>query len=82
MSASVVAAGGGAFTLTLTDSTQGWTETTNQTSDTAQLGSAEVIAEAPSDGTGAVLPLSKFAPSTSPTRRSTIRRSVTRTPAP
>ena len=60
MSASVVAAGGGVFTLTLTDSTQGWTQTTSQTSDTAQLGSAEVIAEAPSDGTGAVLPLSNF----------------------
>jgi Peptidase A4 family len=60
MSASVVAAGGGAFTLTLTDSTQGWTRITNQTSGTAQLGSAEVIVEAPSDGTGAVLPLSNF----------------------
>jgi len=60
MSASVVANGGGAFTLTLTDSTQGWTQTTSQTSDAAQLGSAEVIAEAPSDGTGAVLPLSNF----------------------
>ena len=54
------AAGGGVFTLTLTDSTQGWTQTTSQTSDAAQLGSAEVIAEAPSDGTGAVLPLSNF----------------------
>jgi peptidase A4-like protein len=60
MSASVVANGGGAFTLTLTDSTQGWTQTTSQASDAAQLGSAEVIAEAPSDGTGAVLPLSNF----------------------
>jgi hypothetical protein len=60
MSASVVANGGGAFTLTLTDSTQGWTQATSQTSDAAQLGSAEVIAEAPSDGTGAVLPLSNF----------------------
>jgi Peptidase A4 family len=58
MSASVVADGGGAFTLTLTDSTQGWNQTTNQISDAAQLGSAEVIAEAPSDGT--VLPLSDF----------------------
>jgi Peptidase A4 family len=58
MSASVVANGGGAFTLTLTDSTQGWTKTTQQTSDTAQLGSAEIIAEAPSDGQ--VLPLSDF----------------------
>ena len=60
MSASVVANGGGAFTLTLADSTQGWTQTTNQASNAAQLGSAEVIAEAPSDGTGAVLPLSNF----------------------
>lgn len=58
MSASVVSNGGGSFTLTLTDSTQGWTQTTSQTSTTAQLGSAEVIAEAPSDGT--VLPLSNF----------------------
>jgi hypothetical protein len=58
MSASVAADGGGEFTLTLTDTTEGWTQTTNQTSDTAQLGSAEVIAEAPSDGT--VLPLSNF----------------------
>ena len=60
MSASVVANGGGAFTLTLTDSTQGWTQATNQTSNTAQLGSAEVIAEAPSSGNGNVLPLSNF----------------------
>ena len=58
MSASVVASGGGAFTLTLTDATAGWTRTTNQASATAQLGSAEVIAEAPSNGT--VLPLSNF----------------------
>jgi hypothetical protein len=60
MSASVVANGGGSFTLTLTDSTQGWTKVTSQTSDTAQLGSAEIIAEAPSDGNGDVLPLSDF----------------------
>ena len=58
MSASVVADGGGTFTLTLTDSTHGWNQTTSQVSDTAQLGSAEVITEAPSDGT--VLPLSNF----------------------
>ena len=58
MSASVVANGGGAFTLTLSDQTAGWTQTTHQTSATAQLGSAEVIAEAPSNGT--VLPLSNF----------------------
>jgi hypothetical protein len=58
MSASVVAAGGGAFTLTLTDSTQGWTQAAHQVSATAQLGSAEVITEAPSNGN--VLPLSDF----------------------
>jgi hypothetical protein len=60
MSASVVANGGGSFTLTLTDSTQGWTKVTSETSDTAQLGSAEIIAEAPSDGNGDVLALSDF----------------------
>jgi hypothetical protein len=60
MSASVGANGGGSFTLTLTDSTQGWTKVTRQTSDTAQLGSAEIITEAPSDGNGDVLPLSDF----------------------
>ena len=60
MSASVVADGGGAFTLTLTDATQGWSKVTSQTSATAQLGSAEIIAEAPSSGAGDVLPLSDF----------------------
>jgi hypothetical protein len=40
--------------------TRGWTQTTDQTSDTAELGSAEVIAEAPSSGTGTVPPLSDF----------------------
>jgi hypothetical protein len=59
MSASVVSNGGGAFTLTLSDTTQNWTQATQQTSQTAQLGSAEVIAEAPSSQTG-VLPLSNF----------------------
>ena len=59
MSASVVANGGGAFTLALADQTQGWTQITNQTSAAAQLGSAEIIAEAPSD-TNSVLPLSNF----------------------
>ncbi len=59
MSASVVANGSGAFTLTLSDQTQGWTQTAHQTSATAQLGSAEIIAEAPSDAAG-VLPLSSF----------------------
>ena len=58
MSASVVSDGGGTFTLTLTDSTQGWTQTTQQAEPDAQLGSAEVIVEAPSNGT--VLPLADF----------------------
>ncbi|HVT69385.1 MAG TPA: G1 family glutamic endopeptidase [Trebonia sp.] len=58
MSASVVSNGGGSFTLTLTDATQNWTQTTQQTNASAQLGSAEIIAEAPSNGT--VLPLSNF----------------------
>jgi Peptidase A4 family len=59
MSASVTANGNGSFTLTLADTTQGWTQPTTQTSNTAQLGSAEVIAEAPSNGES-VLPLSDF----------------------
>ena len=58
MSAAVVADGGGVFTLTLSDTTQNWTQTTNQSVPQAQLGSAEVIAEAPSSQT--VLPLSNF----------------------
>lgn len=58
MSASVTANGNGNFTLTLSDATQNWSQTTQQTNANAQLGSAEVIAEAPSNGT--VLPLSNF----------------------
>jgi hypothetical protein len=58
MSASVTTTGTGTFTLTLTDQTQGWNQVTTQTSATAQLGSAEVIAEAPSGAT--VQPLSNF----------------------
>jgi hypothetical protein len=58
MSASVVYDGNGNFTFTLSDSTQGWTQTTQQPLTGAQLGSAEVIAEAPSNGT--VLPLADF----------------------
>jgi hypothetical protein len=58
MSASVTTSGSGSFTLTLTDHTQGWNQVTTQTSATAQLGSAEVIAEAPSAAT--VEPLSNF----------------------
>ncbi len=58
MNASVTTNGTGSFTLTLTDQTQGWNQVTTQTSATAQLGSAEVIAEAPSGAT--VEPLSNF----------------------
>ncbi len=58
MSAAVVSDGDGTFTLTLTDSTQGWTQSTQQAEPDAQLGSAEVIAEAPSNGM--VLPLADF----------------------
>jgi hypothetical protein len=53
-----VSDGNGTFTLTLTDGTQGWTQTTQQAEPDAQLGSAEIIAEAPSNGT--VLPLADF----------------------
>ena len=59
MSASVTSNGGGSFTLVLSDTTANWTQTTQQSSTTAQDGSAEVIAEAPSSQTG-VLPLSNF----------------------
>ena len=58
MSATVVSDGDGTFTLTLGDATQGWTQTTQQAEAAAQLGSAEVIAEAPSNGS--VLPLADF----------------------
>lgn len=58
MSASVVADGAGTFTLTLSDATQSWTQTTQQAEAGAQLGSAEIVTEAPSDGT--VLPLADF----------------------
>jgi hypothetical protein len=58
MSASVVSDGGGEFTLTLADSTQNWTQTTQQSEPDAQLASAEVIAEAPSSQS--VLPLADF----------------------
>jgi Peptidase A4 family len=58
MSASVTSDGNDVFTLTLSDATQDWTQTTQQTAAGAQLGSAEVIAEAPSEAT--VLPLADF----------------------
>jgi hypothetical protein len=61
MSASVVTNGDGVFTLTLSDSTQGWTRTTQQTSANAQPSSAEVIAEAPTiTATNTEFPLANF----------------------
>ena len=59
LSASVTTNGSGQFTLTITDSTQGWTNTTNARLKSAKLASAEVIAEAPSSSQG-VLPLANF----------------------
>jgi hypothetical protein len=59
MSASVTTNDGGSFTLTISDSTQGWTKTTTARLKSAKLASAEVIAEAPSSSSG-VLPLANF----------------------
>jgi hypothetical protein len=59
LSASVTSAGSGYFRLTLSDETRGWSHTTTQRLKSAKLGSAEVIAEAPS-GSGGILPLADF----------------------
>jgi hypothetical protein len=59
LSASVTTNGSGSFTLTITDSTQNWTNKTTARLKNAKLSSAEVIAEAPS-GSGGVLPLADF----------------------
>jgi Peptidase A4 family len=58
-SASVNYSGRGNFQLTLRDTTKGWSQTTTQRLKSAKLGSAEVIAEAPSSS-GGVLPLADF----------------------
>jgi hypothetical protein len=57
--ASVTAAAGGVFTLSIADTTQGWSHVVHATYAKAQLHSAEIIAEAPSSGS-AVLPLTDF----------------------
>jgi hypothetical protein len=57
--ASVTVIGRGRFQLTLTDATQGWSQTTVKKRRSARLASAEVIAEAPSTRKS-VLPLSDF----------------------
>jgi hypothetical protein len=58
MSASVTSRNG-SFTLTLSDATQHWSQTTTQRLKSAKLASAEAIVEAPSSG-GGVLPLADF----------------------
>ena len=59
MSASASVDKVGRFTLSITDATQHWTTSTTQRSSTAQLVSAEVIAEAPSTSSG-IVPLTNF----------------------
>jgi peptidase A4-like protein len=59
LNATVTTNGKGSFTLTLSDTTQGWTNTTTARLKSAKLASAEVIAEAPSSS-GGVLPLANF----------------------
>jgi Peptidase A4 family len=59
LSASVTTDGGGNFTLTISDTTKGWTNRTTAKLHNAKLASAEVIAEAPSSS-GGVLPLANF----------------------
>lgn len=59
LTATVTTSGNGSFTLTLSDTTQGWTNSTSARLKSAKLASAEVIAEAPSSS-GGVLPLANF----------------------
>lgn len=59
MSASVTVSGTGTYTLVLTDSTQGWTQTETENESGLADSSAEVITEAPSSSSG-VLPLADF----------------------
>jgi hypothetical protein len=61
MTGTVTTDGAGNFVLTVTDDTTGDSYTDDEYSDSAQDYSAEVIAEAPTDGaTGDLLPLSDF----------------------
>ncbi|HXW47212.1 MAG TPA: G1 family glutamic endopeptidase [Streptosporangiaceae bacterium] len=59
ISASVTFSGTDTYTLVLTDSTQGWTQTILETESGLARESAEVITEAPSSNSG-VLPLADF----------------------
>jgi peptidase A4-like protein len=58
-SASVTFSGSSTYTLVLTDSTKGWTQTITKNESGLARSSAEVISEAPSSNTG-VLPLADF----------------------
>ncbi len=61
MSASVTFSGSETYTLTLTDATQGWTETTAFNESGLDRSSAEVITEAPCcTNSGGILPLADF----------------------
>ncbi len=61
MTASVAFSGSDTYTLTLTDATQGWTETTVQNESGLDRSSAEVITEAPCcTASGGILPLADF----------------------
>lgn len=57
--ATVSTDGAGNFTLTLSNTTRGWTQSVAKRLKSAKLASAEVIAEAPSSS-GGVLPLANF----------------------
>jgi peptidase A4-like protein len=57
---SVTFTGSGHYTLVLKDTTRGWSHTVHKTRKGARHSSAEVIAEAPSTFSGAVLPLTNF----------------------
>jgi len=59
ITASVTFSGTETYTLVLTDSTQGWTQTITQNESGLARSSAEVITEAPSSSSG-VLPLADF----------------------
>ncbi len=59
LKASVATDGRGNFTLTVSDTTRGWSHTVKAKLKSAKLSSAEVIAEAPSSS-GGVLPLANF----------------------
>lgn len=63
MSASVSYTGNGTFSLTLSDVTQRWSQSTSQRLTSAKLASAEVIVEAPSSS-GGILPLADFGTAT------------------